>query len=126
LNIKEGLLEFNARVTKIEQGSLPQIYVVTFIGDENTQLIGDIHEYIQIFSNNQKVKIVISREKPNYRENKDFCGSGYLFQKRKENDLNVIFISIGGLLFKLITLMELNKAFNIMDKVYLCISGEDK
>lgn len=110
-------------VTDKVPGSLKDLKVLT-LDCQDLKLNLDIVKEIDIFNVNDKVRLIISREKPEYTSN-DFCAHGYIFyEKRQDNDSKYVsLISLYGLIVKIISDEGLIKkgTLNMMDHVYLCL-----
>lgn len=77
----EGKLEVECKITSIDKGSLKGLLIVK-MSCENYQVEFDILDSINIFRNEENVKMEISREKPTYTSN-DFCAHGYIFMRNQ-------------------------------------------
>ncbi|BDC19285.1 DNA-directed RNA polymerase subunit G [Acidianus sp. HS-5] len=120
--------EFNEEgiVSSIQKGVLRDLYVVNIkCQDININL--DVTSEINIFNNNEKVNVIISRSKPIFTSN-DFCGHGYIVTEKVDQNAKtyITIISLFGLLVKIESNSSfLNKyGFNVMDHVYFCILKE--
>lgn len=119
--------EFNEEGTigSIQKGVLRDLYVVNIkCQDININL--DVTSEINIFNNNEKVNVIISRSKPSFTQN-DFCGHGYIVTEKEKVNQNkktyITILSLFGLLVKIESDSSfLNKyGFNIMDHIYFCV-----
>jgi DNA-directed RNA polymerase subunit G len=108
------------KIDSIEQGAIRGIDVIKLdCGKIKADV--DMISQINIFGQNQQVKFIISKNKPEFTEN-DFCAHGYLVtEKHQENYITII--SLFGPLIRIVS----NESFcneynlNIMDHVYVCI-----
>ncbi len=117
--------EFNEEgtISSIQKGVLRDLYVVNIkCQDININL--DVTSEINIFNNNEKVNVIISRSKPSFTQN-DFCGHGYIVTEKVDQNSKTYatIISLFGLLVKIESNSSfLNKyGFNIMDHIYFCV-----
>ena len=117
----ESKLETNCKISSIEQGSLKGLYIVK-MNCENYYVEFDIVDVINVFKQEESVKMIISKEKPIYTSN-DFCAHGYLFYEKKEGEKVLDQISLYGLIVKIYSNNGLinSKIFNMMDHVYFCV-----
>jgi len=117
----EGKLETNCKIVSIDRGSLKGLYIVKMNCD-NYYVEFDIIDTINIFKQEENVKMIISREKPTFTSN-DFCAHGYLFYEKKEGEKVLDQISLYGLMVKIYSNNGLigDKIFNMMDQVYYCV-----
>ncbi|MFP3259423.1 MAG: DNA-directed RNA polymerase subunit G [Sulfolobus sp.] len=118
----EGKLEAECSINSIEAGTLKNLYIVKMnCGVYDVEF--DIVDVINIFNKGDKVKLIISKQRPEY-SNRDFCAHGYLFyEKKQENNKVLDQISLFGLIVKIYSdqgLIQL-KIFNMMDHVYYCV-----
>ncbi|MBP1358263.1 MAG: DNA-directed RNA polymerase subunit G [Sulfolobus sp.] len=117
----EGKLDVGCKITSIDKGSLKGLYVVK-MDCEKYHVEFDIIDTINIFNQEDNVKMIVSREKPSYTSN-DFCAHGYIFYEKPEGDRILTQISLYGLIVKVYTEKGLikDKIFNMMDHVYFCV-----
>ncbi len=109
-------------VTGKIDGSLKGLKILT-LNCQDLSLNLDIVKEIDIFDINEKVRLIISRNKPEYTSN-DFCAHGYLFyEKMQQDNVYVSLISIYGLIAKITSNEGIIRKgiLNMMDHVYLCI-----
>lgn len=117
----------SCEINSIERGSLKNLSMVN-MSCNGFNVSFDIIDSINIFSQKEKVKVIISKNRPSYSHD-DFCGHGYIVTELKDSSLNngnkyTTIISLYGLLVKIISNKESflrTSQLNIMDHVYFCV-----
>ncbi len=132
MKLSEGYIEVEGLVKSIEKSSIPTVVIIQIdCGDVKIKM--DLVRKLLVFDEGDKVKVVISKSRPDYREGEDFVAWGYVMSKKKERkvingmrkDIYKLLISLWGYLVVLESESdELLNAFNYMDKVYMKISKE--
>ena len=132
MKLSEGYIEIEGLVKSIEKSSIPTVVIIQIdCGDVKIKM--DLVRKLLVFDEGDKVKVVISKSRPDYREGEDFVAWGYVMSKKKERkvingmrkDIYKLLISLWGYLVVLESESdELLNAFNYMDKVYMKISKE--
>lgn len=113
-------LEYVCTVEKSEEIKVPQIYIFHLKGEKGEKIKLELPVAIvnelppNAFQEGRKVRLVISTEKLNPND-WPLLMTGYVYLKKKENDLRKTFISIGGLILRLDTSYDIN--FEMMQKV---------
>ncbi|AHC51050.1 DNA-directed RNA polymerase subunit G [Sulfolobus acidocaldarius SUSAZ] len=117
------MMQGTCKISSIEKGALKNLYVVKMYCNNDLKIEFDITKELSIFSKDEEVTFIISREKPEYSE-KDFCAHGYLFLERQQDDGSFIDeISLYGLIVKILSKNGLinSKLFKMMDHIYYCV-----
>ncbi len=116
---------FECKVNNISKSRLPDIEIIDFVCNDDTEIKMDIHRSINIVKVNDKVHIELSKELPRYVEGKDFVGHGYVVTKRQLSNKISIYISLWGFLVILSSPnRDLDKSLSYMDKIYLKITKD--
>jgi DNA-directed RNA polymerase subunit G len=122
LNTIDGLNE-QCEITSINKGTLKGILLVE-MHCEKHEIIFDIVNDINTFTQKEKVNVVLSKIRPEFGP-EDFCGHGYIVTQKKNESGLVTIISIFGLLVKIIDKDDNNLVkdtnLNIMDHIYFCV-----
>lgn len=116
-------LELSCNIEKISEGSLKNLYILNLKCENNFLINIDIPKEINIFQDNEIIKFVISKEKPQYTSN-DFCAHGYVVTEKDYGNNNILtIISLFGLLVRVTSPTGLVKQgkLSVMDHIYLCI-----
>ncbi|BBG24452.1 DNA-directed RNA polymerase subunit G [Sulfuracidifex tepidarius] len=101
--------------------------LVVELSCDNKKILFDIIESINNFKPDEKVKAIISKNRPEFGA-EDFCGHGYIVTQKKNEESLITIISLFGLLIKVIE--DKNSNFmkkvnlNIMDHIYFCVRKE--
>lgn len=117
----EGKMQEDCKILSIDKGSLKGLNIVKMeCGNYHVEF--DIIDTINIFNVDEKVTLLISRNKPNYSSS-DFCAHGYIFYEKPENNMILSQISLYGLIVKIYSEKGLinSKIFNMMDHLYFCV-----
>jgi len=125
LSLGSSSVVFEGKVVKLEKSLIPNV-VIANIDCGNCLVRLDLTKQLLVFNEGDKVRILISREKPDYIFGKDFVGWGYVVgTKEGEAGKRKLIISIWGYLLIVETTDEsLVSSFSPMDKVYVKISRE--
>lgn len=115
------------KVISINKTSLKGNLLVELSCENNKKILFDIIESINNFKPNEKVKVVISKNRPEF-EAEDFCGHGYIVTQKRNDEFVTTIISLFGLLIKIIEDKNSNfmqkSNLNIMDHIYFCVRKE--
>ncbi|AWR94446.1 DNA-directed RNA polymerase subunit G [Acidianus brierleyi] len=108
------------RITSIEQGAIRGIDVIK-LDCGKIKIDVDMISQINVFTANQQVKFIISKNKPEFTNN-DFCAHGYVVTE-KHQESYVTIISLFGPLIRIVSDESFCNKYNIsiMDHVYVCI-----
>ncbi len=130
MKLSDGYVEAEGLVKSIERSIIPTVVIIQIdCGDVKVKM--DLVRKLLVFDEGDKVRIIVSRSKPDYQEGKDFVAWGYVMSKKKERrvtngtrkDIYKLLISLWGYLVILESENnELLNVFNNMDKVYVKIS----
>lgn len=121
MSIEVGSVSEFCKIDSILPGSL-RGYSIVKLNCNSLNAEVDIPNEVMIFKNGEEVKLIISRERPEY-SNRDFCAHGYIFYEKKDKEDYISLISLYGLLVKITTKEGLisSKKFNMMDHIYFCL-----
>ncbi|ACP48089.1 DNA-directed RNA polymerase, subunit G (RpoG) [Sulfolobus islandicus Y.N.15.51] len=117
----------SCEINSIERGSLKNLSII-HMSCNDFNISFDIIDNINIFSQKEKVKAIISKNRLSYT-NDDFCGHGYIVTELKDSSSNngnryTTIISLFGLLVKIISNKESflkTHQLNVMDHIYFCV-----
>ncbi|WP_338600036.1 DNA-directed RNA polymerase subunit G [Sulfolobus tengchongensis] len=116
----------DCEIKNIEKGSLKNLSIVK-MSCNDIDVNFDIIDNINIFKENEKVKMLLSKSKPIYTSN-DFCAHGYIVTELKDTSITAdarytMIISLFGLLVKISNKDSLLRLFqfHVMDHIYFCV-----
>ena len=125
MKVKSGLIEAEGIVRKIEKSLIPKVYILSIDCDEISIKL-DLVKDLLIFDEGDRVDVLISHEKPKFKEGQDLVIWGYVLSKKKtlsSEKPNKLLISLWGYLLVIETLRsDIIDAFDYLDKVYFKLS----
>ncbi len=125
MKVKSGLIEAEGIVKKIEKSLIPKVYILSIDCDEISIKL-DLVKDLLIFDEGDRVDVLISHEKPKFKEGQDLVIWGYVLSKKKtlsSEKPNKLLISLWGYLLVIETLRsDIIDAFDYLDKVYFKLS----
>jgi len=125
VKVKSGLIEAEGIVRKIEKSLIPKVYILSIDCDEISIKL-DLVKDLLIFDEGDRVDVLISHEKPKFKEGQDLVIWGYVLSKKKtlsSEKPNKLLISLWGYLLVIETLRsDIIDAFDYLDKVYFKLS----
>ncbi|MGC9210034.1 MAG: DNA-directed RNA polymerase subunit G [Acidilobus sp.] len=107
------MIAFDLEVKSIEQSKLEGVKVATAEGG-GERVTFDVIEDLYVLDQGQKVRLVVSEEKPSDIDSYDFCGHGYLVT---DEGKGYTLLSLWGILFK----FEPPIGLKMNQKYYLCL-----
>jgi DNA-directed RNA polymerase subunit G len=118
VDVGMSYITYEGVVKSVDKSLIPHIYIIT-IENPDIKTVFDIHKMLKIFDLNDKVKITISKNMPNFKEGVDLVIKGYVIAKKYEENIYKLLISLWGFLLviesKLKSILDL---FDYMDEVY--------
>ena len=128
MKVKSGLIEAEGMVKKIEKSLIPKVYILSIDCDEISIKL-DLVKDLLIFDEGDRVNVLISHEKPKFKEGQDLVIWGYVLSKKKTlsgEKPNKLLISLWGYLLVIETLRsDIIDAFDYLDKVYFKLSKKN-
>jgi len=126
MHLAEGLIEGEGVVKSIENSKLPGVVLIT-IDLKDVIVSFDILKELVSFREGDKVKISLSKTRPEFEEGKDIVMWGYVMSRKKVmekgKELNRLLISLWGYLLIVESFRkELFKSFKVMDRLYFKLS----
>ncbi len=127
MRVEEGVIEGEGKIKQIERSKLPRIVIITAEFDGLTARF-DLHEeLLNDLRVGDKVKVSLTREKPEFKEGTDIVLWGYVMSKKKainkaKETVTKLLISLWGYLLVLESKEDILQSFSIMDKVYFKVS----
>ncbi|AWS00608.1 DNA-directed RNA polymerase subunit G [Metallosphaera hakonensis] len=111
----------NCKIDSIRKGELRDLLVATIKG-KNLEMILDVISSLNVFNEGEEVRVILSREKPEFTE-KDFCAHGYVVTEKKKGDNFVSIISFFGPLLRIVSADGFLQRVGLksMDHVYFCV-----
>lgn len=127
MRVEEGVIEGEGKIKQIEKSKLPRIVIITA---EFNGLVArfDLHEeLLNGLKVGDKVRLSLTREKPEFKEGVDIVLWGYVMSKKKainevKETINKLLVSLWGYLLVLESKEDILQSFSIMDRVYFKVS----
>ncbi len=118
--VVSGVVEIRGVVKAVVKQLIPKMYVTVVEDADGNVVEFDTHSDLVLYREGEQLTILVSRDKPDYREGEDFLGRGTIVSIKREEDKYRMLVSIGGLLF----MFALNSEppFQPTDKVYIKIT----
>ena len=121
------MIEGEGKIKQIEKSKLPRIVIITA---EFNGLVArfDLHEeLLNGLKVGDKVRLSLTREKPEFKEGVDIVLWGYVMSKKKainevKETINKLLVSLWGYLLVLESKEDILQSFSIMDRVYFKVS----
>jgi len=121
------VIEGEGKIKQIEKSKLPRIVIITA---EFNGLVArfDLHEeLLNGLKVGDKVRLSLTREKPEFKEGVDIVLWGYVMSKKKainevKETINKLLVSLWGYLLVLESKEDILQSFSIMDRVYFKVS----
>ncbi len=118
IEVGVGNVVYEGEVKSVEKSLIPQIFIVTVEGS-GVRTVFDIHKTLMNFGLNDKVRMTISRSRPNFKEDVDLVMRGYVISKKVEEGIYKLLISLWGFLLIVESKNDsIFNAFDYMDEIY--------
>lgn len=121
LEISSDRIVLDGVVKSVTKSLIPQVYLVSVEGSD-VRATFDVHKSLLLreLNVNSKVRITLSKSKPEYRSGVDLVMRGYIMSKKtSEGQAIKLLVSLWGYLLILESPnAELSRVFNYMDEVY--------
>ncbi|MEM2021348.1 MAG: DNA-directed RNA polymerase subunit G [Zestosphaera sp.] len=125
MELSEGSLRDECVVAGIRKSLIPSVVLLSLqCQDSKVEL--DLLKELLTVSEGGRAEYLLSREKPEYDEKKDFVAWGYVINKKgaelsgppPQEKIQKLIISLWGYVVMIESRERINEYFNIMDKVY--------
>ncbi|MEM0454163.1 MAG: DNA-directed RNA polymerase subunit G [Sulfolobales archaeon] len=118
IEINSDRVSFDGLVKSIDKSLIPQVLIVT-VENPEAKITFDIHKMLKNFELNSKVRISISKNKPNFKEGVDLVMRGYVISKKVGEGVYKLLISLWGFLLIIESRNEsIHNLFDYMDEIY--------
>lgn len=118
IEVGVGNVVYEGEVKSVEKSLIPQIFIVTVEGS-GVRTVFDIHKTLMNFGLNDKVRMTVSRSRPNFKEDVDLVMRGYVISKKVEEGIYKLLISLWGFLLIVESKNDsIFNAFDYMDEIY--------
>ncbi len=107
-------MECTGIVKEISKSQIPFTNIMRIECDDGRKIEMLIHDELLNFKLNEKVKVVISEELPEFKDGVDLCGRGMFYKDEGERKL----FSIGGFL---VVVWHAKEKFKLSQKYYICV-----
>lgn len=120
MSIKVGSnnVVYEGVVKNVEKSLIPQVLIAT-VESPDVKTTFDIHKMLKNFEVNDRVRITISKVRPNFKEGVDLVMKGYVVSKKAGEGVYKLIISLWG--FLLIVESKSDAIYNLfdyMDEIY--------
>ncbi|MEM0015010.1 MAG: DNA-directed RNA polymerase subunit G [Zestosphaera sp.] len=129
MELGDGVLRDECLVQSIRKSLIPNVLILNLqCQGSNVEL--DLLRELLVVSEGGKAKYLLSREKPEYDERRDFVAWGYVIGKKvvdagsppHQGKRQKLIVSLWGYMVMIESGENINNCFNVMDKVYFKLS----
>lgn len=129
MELSDGLLRDECLVQNIRRSLIPNVVILS-LQCQGSKVELDLLKELLVVSEGGKAEYLLSREKPEYDEKRDFVGWGYVISRKElesgsppqQERRQKLIVSLWGYIVMIESRENINNCFNIMDKVYFKLS----